>query len=219
MEVYPLKSINLERAIEFQFRLVDLIHRNFEGQEFLSGGDYGVLPGTGRPKYTEKVEKVITEFFSTEAAALVRGSGTGAIRAVLNRMLKNGESILLHNAPIYPTTKITIEAMGLTPVMVDFNNLSEIDGQLLADVSLVLIQHSRQKLEDNYNLGEVIKKLKELRNDLLILVDDNYVVMKAEKIGAQLGADASAFSMFKLLGPEGVGCVVGKKRLLIGLGR
>ena len=35
--------------------------------------------------------------------------------------------------------------------------------------------------------------------------------MKVSKIGVQCGADLSAFSMFKLLGPEGVGCVLGKK--------
>ena len=30
----------------------------------------------------------------------------------------------------------------------------------------------------------------------------------------ECGADLSAFSMFKLLGPEGIGCVVGKKRYI-----
>ncbi|MGL5426379.1 MAG: aminotransferase class V-fold PLP-dependent enzyme, partial [Cetobacterium sp.] len=44
-----------------------------------------------------------------------------------------------------------------------------------------------------------------------IVTDDNYAVMKVNKLGSELGADLSAFSTFKLLGPEGVGCVVGKK--------
>src|SRR5699024_8822171 len=39
----------------------------------------------------------------------------------------------------------------------------------------------------------------------------NYAVMKVPSIGVECGADLSCFSMFKLLGPEGVGCIVGKK--------
>ncbi len=38
--------------------------------------------------------------------------------------------------------------------------------------------------------------------------------MKVKEIGSELGADLSAFSTFKLLGPEGIGCIVGKKELL-----
>lgn len=56
----------------------------------------------------------------------------------------------------------------------------------------------------------VIKTIKN-KKDIPIITDDNYVVMKVEKIGTQCGADLSCFSTFKLLGPEGIGCVVGKK--------
>ena len=38
--------------------------------------------------------------------------------------------------------------------------------------------------------------------------------MKVHKIGVELGADLSAFSCFKLLGPEGVGVVVGKASIV-----
>lgn len=48
--------------------------------------------------------------------------------------------------------------------------------------------------------------------DILILTDDNYAVMKMSRTGVQCGADLSCFSSFKLLGPEGVGIVIGKKR-------
>ena len=43
-----------------------------------------------------------------------------------------------------------------------------------------------------------------------IITDDNYAVFKVREIGIQLGADLSAFSSFKLLGPEGIGILVGK---------
>ncbi|MDO7204817.1 aminotransferase class V-fold PLP-dependent enzyme [Paraclostridium bifermentans] len=43
-----------------------------------------------------------------------------------------------------------------------------------------------------------------------MITDDNYAVMKVEYIGVEVGADLSCFSLFKLLGPEGIGCIVGK---------
>ena len=214
MKTYPVKTINIEEAKELQFKLVDTIHQNFDGYEFFQGGDYGVVLGVGHPKQTQKVEKVLAQFFGAEDAVLVRGSGTGAIRNVMNAEMKPNQKILLHKAAIYPTTKVIVDSMGLEPVYVDFNDINNIDDKEIEGISFALIQHSRQKLDDSYNLGEVIAKLKDINNELTILIDDNYVVMKAEKIGVQLGADASAFSLFKLLGPEGVGCVVGKKSII-----
>lgn len=214
MKTYPIKTMDLDKAKSVQFKLVDIIHQNFDGYEFFQGGDYGVVPGVGHPTYTQKVERVLAQLFDSEDAVLVRGSGTGAIRNVMNSALKPNERILIHKAPIYPTTNVIVESMGLEPVSVDFNNLDDIDSGLVSSVSFALVQHSRQKLDDNYYLGDVIKRLKEINNDIIILVDDNYVVMKAENIGVQLGADASAFSLFKLLGPEGIGCIVGKKSII-----
>lgn len=214
MKVYPIKTMELEKAKELQFKLVDTIHQNFDGYEFFQSGDYGVVPGIGQPQYTRKVEQVLAQFFDAEDAVLVRGSGTGAIRNVMNSVLKPNQKILLHDAPIYPTTKVIVDSMGLEPEFVDFNNITEKDISAIESVSFALIQHSRQKLDDSYDLGEVIKKIKETKEDIEILIDDNYVVMKAEKAGVQLGADASAFSLFKLLGPEGIGCVVGKKSII-----
>lgn len=211
MKTYPIETIDLEEAKGFQFKLVDIIHRHFRGDEFLSSGDYGVVPGLGRPSYTQKVEEVLADFFEVEACILVRGAGTGAIRNVINSRVRPGEKILIHDAPIYPTTKIIIDSMGLKPVKIDFNNVEDIDESLIEDINFCLIQHSRQRIDDRYDLEEVIKKLKAIKKDLYILVDDNYVVMKARKIGVQSGGDSSAFSLFKLLGPEGIGCIVGDK--------
>ncbi len=54
MKVYPIETMDKKRSKEFQFRLVDIIHRSFRGDEFLNAGDYGVVPGIGKPTYTEK---------------------------------------------------------------------------------------------------------------------------------------------------------------------
>lgn len=214
MKVYPIETMDIEKAKEFQFRLVDIIHRHFRGDEFLNAGDYGVVPGIGKPTYTEKVEKVIADFFHGEACILVRGAGTGAIRNVINAKVKPNDKILIHDAPIYPTTKVIIESMGLEQVKVDFNIMDDFNEKTIKEVEFCLIQHSRQRIDDRYNLEETIKRLKQINKNLYILIDDNYVVMKAEKIGIQSGGDISAFSLFKLLGPQGIGCVVGDRKTI-----
>ena len=40
--------------------------------------------------------------------------------------MKSGEKILVHEAPIYPTSKVTIETMGLKVVKANFNNINDI---------------------------------------------------------------------------------------------
>lgn len=208
MSSYPIETIDLNKAKEFQFKLVDLIQREFRGDQFLQAGDYGLVPGKGKPAYTEKVERVLARFFQSEACALVRGAGTGALRSVLNAKARPGQRILIHAAPIYPTTKVIMESMGLKIVSLDFNRPESWERTVVEQQDFCLIQHTRQKLDDRYELAATITRLKQINPALFILVDDNYAVMKAEKIGIQTGGDASAFSLFKLLGPEGVGCVL-----------
>ena len=119
MKTYPIETINMEKAKELQFKLVDTIHRHFKGDEFLQSGDFGVVPSLGKPVYTEKVEKVLADFFCTESCKLVRGAGTGAIRNVINAKLNPNDKILIHDAPIYPTSKIIMDSMGLEKLIVD----------------------------------------------------------------------------------------------------
>lgn len=44
---------------------------------------------------------------------------------------------------------------------------------------------------------------------VLVLIDDNYVVMKVVWIGCECGVNVLIFFCFKLFGLEGVGVVVG----------
>ncbi|KYO67041.1 aminotransferase class V-fold PLP-dependent enzyme [Thermovenabulum gondwanense] len=213
MITYPIKQISLEEAINLQFKLVDIIQSVFRGHELLEAGDYGVSLELGRPKTTAKVEKVLAKFFDAEDSALVRGAGTGAMRLVFNSLLKPLNTLLVHDAPVYPTTQNLMDMMGLKLLKVNMNNLDSFDILKNTKVDAVLIQHSRQKPDDSYELEKVIKVIKSITN-VPIITDENYVVMKAPYIGVQLGADVSVFSMFKLLAPEGIGCVVGKKYII-----
>lgn len=215
METYPLKSLSVAEAKEMQFRLVDAATRHFHGEEALTRGDLGVCPRFGRPVTTAKVERVLADFFNVEDAALVRGAGSGAIRAAVWAVARAGDAVLVHDAPVYSTTKSLFESMGLRLLRCDFNSpaaLAEAAGR--GDFSFALVQHARQKMDDRYDLAEVLSILKRNAPEIPIVTDDNYAALKVSFIGAQLGADLSTFSAFKLLGPEGVGCVAGKAGLI-----
>ena len=215
MNTYPLHSISLEEAMKLQFRVVECMTKEFEGHEILTRGDLGVVRGLNKPVTTMKAEKVIARIFDAEACVLVRGAGSAAIRFGLHTMLKCGQKILVHKAPVYNTTATSLDMLGLEPVEADFNDLGEIRRVLEEnpDIQGALVQYTRQKMDDHYDMEEVVRAIKEAR-EIPILTDDNYAVMKVKKIGVQCGADLSCFSSFKLLGPEGIGVIVGKKKYI-----
>lgn len=215
MKTYPLKSLSIEEATKKQFDLIDEITKVFSGSEILTRGDLGVVPELNQPKTTNKVEKVLGNYFGAEAAMLVRGAGTMAIRMALHATMNIGDTLLVHDAPIYPTTKVSIDTMGLTTIAADFNQL-ELLKEILENQSVdgVLVQITRQKPDDSYNAEEVIECIRRDFPNLPIITDDNYAVLKTPKIGSQMGATLACFSTFKLLGPEGIGCIVGEKRAI-----
>ncbi|EEU9801799.1 aminotransferase [Escherichia coli] len=197
MKTFPLQSLTIIEAQQKQFALVDSICRHFPGSEFLTGGDLGLTPGLNQPRITQRVEQVLADAFHAQAAALVQGAGTGAIRAGLAALLKPGQRLL-----------VLIEQMGLTLITVDFNDLSalkQVVDEQQPDAALV--QHTRQQPQDSYVLADVLATLRAA--GVPALTDDNYAVMKVARIGCECGANVSTFSCFKLFGPEGVGAVVG----------
>ncbi len=214
MKTYPLRSISIEQAKQKQFALVDEICREFEGTEFLSLGDLGVVQPANKPSYAAKAERVLARYFHAEKAILVTGAGTGAIRFGLSAMIRPNDTVLVHKAPVYPTTLTTLQGLNAQLVEADFNDLEEIK-QVMAEheIHAAIVQVTRQKPDDRYELQEVIETIKACKS-IPILTDDNYAAMKVEKIGVEAGADVSAFSAFKLLGPEGVGILVGKAEII-----
>ncbi|MCI1857516.1 MAG: aminotransferase class V-fold PLP-dependent enzyme [Sporolactobacillus sp.] len=206
---YPLESMTPNEALQKQFNLVDKITNYFHGNEILSRGDLGVVPAINRPIVTQKTESVIADFFHQEDAILLRGAGTGAIRSALHAVMNPGDNLLVHRAPIYPTTKVSLELMGVKVIELDYNKLDE-HFDLHKSVNAILIQYTRQKPNDSYKMDDVIRFFKTHLPQIPIVTDDNYAVMKVRKTGAELGATLSCFSTFKLLGPEGIGCIIGK---------
>ncbi|MDR1548773.1 MAG: aminotransferase class V-fold PLP-dependent enzyme [Hungatella sp.] len=211
MQTYPLSSISVEEAARLQFKVIDCITKAYSGREILNRGDLGVVPGLNKPLTTKKAEQVIADLFDGEACILVRGAGSGALRFGLHSMLKPAEKVLVHKAPVYSTTATSLEMLNIPAIEVDYNDPDDIRRVMKEnnDIKGALIQYTRQKPDDRYDMCQVIKTIKECR-DIPILTDDNYAAMKVSRIGIQWGADLSCFSSFKLLGPEGVGVIVGK---------
>lgn len=213
MKAYPLESISLNKAKEFQFRLIDEITREFDGLEILSLGDLGVVQPGNQPTTTKKVERVLANFFNTEACILLRGSGTGAIREAISSLTEKGRNVLVHTAPIYSTTQTSFDQLDCNIIRADFNDLDNLRTVLSnIEISFALVQYTRQTLDDSYDIKEVIETIKSF--NIPVMTDDNYAVMKVAKTGAELGADLSCFSLFKLLGPQGIGCVIGNENLI-----
>lgn len=206
MENKCLKNISVAKAIRMQHRLIELVCLNFTDNEFLSLGSVGF--GISRDKrIVGKVEKIISDYFHSEDAVIVRGAGTGAISEALKVVCKERRKIIVHKSPIYSTTKNTLDDLNIKICRYDYNCFEYLN--CINTRANFFIQHSRQSLNDSYDLGELIKHIKS--KDGIAIVDDNYTAFKTEKIGCEYGADLSCFSVFKIRGPLGLGCVVGKK--------
>ena len=211
---HPLKSISMEESIKNQFRLVDIMHRHFDGYKALEAGDYGCYVGLGRPKRTAEVEKVIAEYFHAEDCCFVRGAGTGAIRAILFATVKHGMKVLVHDALMYVTTQITMDGLGAELIRVDFNDINTVLDAVKSGVDMVYIQRTRQQLNDSYDSVELISEIRKIDEKVKIVVDENYAVFKTKYLCCEVGADLSTFSCFKVMGVPGVGCIVGKKQFI-----
>jgi hypothetical protein len=212
-----LPQMSLADAVQAQFRLVDLAQQVM-GSDVVFTEDYGQVRelatvgfgGGGRPRATARVEEVLARYFETEDAVLVHGAGSGAIRAMLNASAAPGGRILLHDAHPYKTTLPAIRHMGLDIAYADCNDPAALERCLReTPPATVYLQHVPQQLGDRYELSETIERIRSVAGTgVRIIVDDNYAGMRVPRIGVQLGADASALSLYKLLSPAPIGVVL-----------
>jgi hypothetical protein len=223
--VHP--QLSLPQAVEAQFRLVDAIQGVMGGDDVFAE-DYGQardlatgeFSAGGGPEATRRVERVLARFFTSEEAALVHGAGTGAIRAMLGALVRPGMRVARHAAPPYKTTVAALEQLAVSQVPIDFNDEPRLTTALArAQPDAVYVQSVPQQPGDCFDPRTVIAAARATWPTVPILVDDNYATLRAAHIGAQAGADASAFSLFKLLARSNVGCVVGSDAVVASIHR
>jgi len=194
---------------------------------------YGYYDG-GR----EKLERIYAQVFGAEDA-LVRPqimSGTHAISICLFGLLKYGDTMISISGEPYDTLRSVIGLSGdsqnslikhgikyeqIDLVNDDFDSEKIINRLKEKNVRLVEIQRSRgyslRKSISIEKIEKIISKIREVNEEVIIMVDNCYGEFVEEKDPIEVGADIFASSLMKNLG-AGIatsgGYVVGKKEYI-----
>lgn len=189
---------------------------------------------TGR----DKLEKIFAQILGAEDA-LVRPqimSGTNALYLTFSALLKHGDTMISLTGTPYDSLQEMIGLCGdstqsLMKNGVKYEQIDLIDGKFDSekiqerlkrkDVTLVEIQRSR-----GYSsrpsltvemIGELIKKIREVNEDVIIMVDNCYGELVERKEPGHVGADITVGSLMKNLGggiaPTG-GYIAGNAELI-----
>lgn len=186
----------------------------------------------------EKLEKIYADIFKAEDA-LVRPqimSGTHALTIALFGLLKYGDTMISISGEPYDTLKSVIGLTGdsenslikhgikyeqIELVNNDFD-YEQIENRIKeGNVKLIEIQRSRgysQRKSLNIDkIEKVIKIIKEINPEIIVMVDNCYGEFVEEKEPTEVGADLFVSSLMKNLG-AGIatsgGYVVGKKDII-----
>ena len=201
--------------------------------DFIEITGYGYYDG-GR----EKLEKVYAEIFGAEDA-LVRPqimSGTHALAITFSGLLKYGDTMISISGEPYDTLRSVIGTSGdsenslikhgikyegIDLINDDFDYEKIKERLSKHDVKLVEIQRSRgysQRKSINIDkIEKVIKAIREVNSDVIIMVDNCYGEFVEDREPTEVGADIFVSSLMKNLG-AGIatsgGYVVGKEKYI-----
>ena len=201
--------------------------------DFIEITGYGYYDG-GR----EKLEKIYSQIFKTEDA-LVRPqimSGTHALSIALFGVLKYGDTMISISGEPYDTLKSVIGLTGnsqnsLIKHGIKYEQIELIDNDFdyekirnrvkQGGIKLIEIQRSRgysqRKSLSISKIEKVIKTIKEINKDIIVMCDNCYGEFVEEKEPTEVGADIAISSLMKNLG-AGIatsgGYVVGRKDLI-----
>ena len=201
--------------------------------DFIEVTGYGYYDG-GR----EKLERVYAEIFGAEDA-IVRPqimSGTHALAITFGGLLKYGDTMISISGEPYDTLRSVIGTSGdsensLIKHGIKYEEIDLIDSDFdyakirerlsRNDVKLVEIQRSRgysQRKSLNIDkIERVIKEIREVNQEVIIMVDNCYGEFVEDKEPTEVGADIFVSSLMKNLG-AGIatsgGYVVGKKKYI-----
>jgi len=212
-------------------KVLDAFHKNNVSEvHFNSTSGYG-YNDIGR----EVIESVYSTIFNTEDA-LVRNqfiSGTHALTVALFGLLRPNDVMLSISGLPYDTLHEVIglkeNASSLKSFGVIYKQIDLIDNDFdyetiknsLDNVKMVYIQRSKgystRKSISIDKIEKVIKLVKEIKKDIIVMVDNCYCEFVTTKEPTDVGADIMAGSLIKNLGgtiaPNGA-YIVGKKDLI-----
>ena len=209
------------------FQKYNLSEMHFNGTTGYGYGDIG----------RDTIENIYTEIFKAEDS-LVRTqfiSGTHALSTALFAMLRPGDTLLSISGKPYDTLD---EVIGIEPnnsSLISFGvkyeqielvdndfNYEEIEERLKkGNVKLIEIQrsigYSTRKTIDLEKVERVIKLIKSISKDTIVMIDNCYCEFVSKKEPTEVGADIAVGSLIKNLGggitPNGA-YIVGRKDLV-----
>ena len=185
----------------------------------------------------DTIEKIYCDIFKAEDS-IVRSqfiSGSHALTVTLFALLRPGDTFMSITGKPYDTldsvigfnnNKSSLKSYNINYEQVDLIN-NEFDIDLIEKklkekkIKLIEIQRSRgystRKSICLDKVEEVIKKIKKIDNEVIIMIDNCYCEFVGEKEPIEIGADIAVGSLIKNLGggiaPNGA-YVVGKKDLI-----
>ena len=225
-KIEKIEEINSRKVLQaFQKNRVSEVHFNST-----TGYGYGDI---GR----ECIEKIYADIFECEDS-LVRSqfiSGTHALTVTLFALLRPGDTLLKINGKPYDTldkvigieeNASSLKSFGINYDQIDLVNnkfdIPAIQARLRkSKIKLIEIQRSVGYSDRNSitieQVEEVINKIREVDNEVIIMVDNCYCEMVGTKEPTQVGADVVIGSLIKNLGgglASNGAYVVGKKELI-----
>ncbi|MBQ8042717.1 MAG: methionine gamma-lyase family protein [Clostridia bacterium] len=185
----------------------------------------------------ETIEKVYAEIFKTEDA-LVRinfVNGTHSLSTAIAGNLMPGDLLVSITGAPYDTLAETIglveNSMSLISMGVKYKQVELKNGTFDTDAILDIVKNNKVKMifigrsrgyatrpsQTIEQIGNVIARIKEIDNDVIVMVDNCYGELVETKEPTEVGADIMAGSLIKNLGGglcETGGYIVGKKELV-----
>ena len=240
-------SIEVEKEIEPQFKEIDKIcelnslkvlqamqNNHLSGMHLNTSTGYGIdEPGRN------KIEEIYSEIFKAEDS-LVRSqliSGSHALAVTLQGLLRPNDTMLSITGLPYDTLQTVIgigenpgqsslKAFGIKYEQIDLVN-NEFDTEKIVNrlskkhIKLVEIQrslgYSTRKSLGIDQVEEIIKQIRKVNSQVIIMVDNCYCEFVTEKEPIEVGADIAVGSLIKNLG-AGIATsgayVVGKRDLI-----
>jgi cystathionine beta-lyase family protein involved in aluminum resistance len=240
-------SIEVEKEIEPQFKEIDKIcelnslkvlqamqNNHLSGMHLNTSTGYGIdEPGR------DKIEEIYSEIFKAEDS-LVRSqliSGSHALAVTLQGLLRPNDTMLSITGLPYDTLQTVIgigensgqsslKAFGIKYEQIDLVN-NEFDTEKIVNrlskkhIKLVEIQrslgYSTRKSLGIDQVEEIIKQIRKVNSQVIIMVDNCYCEFVTEKEPIEVGADIAVGSLIKNLG-AGIATsgayVVGKRDLI-----
>ena len=227
-DIYEL-SIKADEALKDVYRKIDeiaLCNSNRILSAFIenkvSYTDFAEINGYGNyDAGRDKLEKIFSTVLGTEDA-LVRPqimSGTNALYLAFSGLLKYGDTMISLTGTPYDSlqemiglcgdSSQSLKAHGVKYEQIDliddaFDTETIVERLRKNDVKLVEIQRSRgysqRKSLMLYQIEELIKKIREVNSDVIIMVDNCYGELCETREPGHIGADVVVGSLMKNLG-------------------